>query len=107
MEIENTSDEVPDPKPTLIQYDTLRNQWQSKDKVSKFLGIFSSPRFHADWRMALPNEGNRKLATWDVFVTAIRQYYKPTENLTLKNFHFRELNQNEGEAFPTFCSQSR
>ena len=50
--IENTSDEVPDPKPTLIQYDTMRNQWQSKDKVAKFLGIFSSPRFHADWHMA-------------------------------------------------------
>ena len=103
--IENTSDEVPDPKPTMIQYDTVRNQWQSQDKVAKFLGIFSSPRFQADWLISLPNEGNRKVATWDVFVTAIRQYYKPTENLTLKNFHFRELTQNEGEAFSAFCNR--
>ena len=35
----------------------------------------------------------------------MRLYYKPTENVTLKNFHFRALFQKQDETFPSFCSR--
>ena len=84
--IEHTTTEVPDPKPTLNEYDTVRNNWRSKDKVIKFLGLFSSNRFHSDWQAAQPDEIQRENSTWTEFLAAIRAYYKPTENATLKNF---------------------
>ena len=40
-------------------YDRLRDNWRSKDKVTKFLGLFSSKRFHTDWHAALPDENQR------------------------------------------------
>ena len=75
-------------KPTLEQYDTLRNKWRSKDRVAKFLGMFSSRRMYADWQVAKPDETKRTQATWEYFVAQIQAYYKPTENLTLKNHQF-------------------
>ncbi len=39
--VENRTTEAPDPTPTLPQYDTIRNNWRSKDKVLKFLGLYS------------------------------------------------------------------
>ena len=69
-------------KPTLEQYDTLRNEWRSKDRVAKFLGMFSSRRMYADWQVAEPDVTKRAQATWEYFVAQIQAYYKPTENLT-------------------------
>ena len=37
------------------------------------------------------NEKARKITTWKDFASAIKEYYKPTQNPTLKNFKFREL----------------
>ena len=91
--ISNTTEQNPDPKPTLEQHDAVVSTWQSKDKVAKMLGMFSSTRFHSDWAAAKPDEDQRKAATWNTFLQDIRDYYKPTENLTLKNFHFRSLTQ--------------
>ena len=51
-------------KPTLEQYDTLRNEWRSKDRVAKFLGMFSSRRMYADWQVAEPDVTKRAQATW-------------------------------------------
>ena len=34
----------------------------------------------------------------------MRVYYKPTENPTLKSFHFRALTQANNETFPAFCN---
>ena len=73
-----------DPKPTIDDYDSLCDNWRSKDKVTKFLGLFSSKRFHTDWRAAVPDETQRDTSSWTDFVTSIRAYYKPTENATLK-----------------------
>ena len=78
-------------KPTLEQYDALRNEWRSKDRVAKFLGMFSSRRMYADWQAAEPDETKRTQAIWEYFVAQIHAYYKPTENLTLKNHQFRNL----------------
>ena len=46
---------------------------------------------HSDWRAAKPEENLHKVADWDTFVQTMRQYYKPTENATLKNYHFRAI----------------
>ena len=94
-----------DPKPTIDDYDSLHNNWRSKDKVTKFLGLFSSKRFHTDWRAAVPDENQRDTSSWTDFVTSIHAYYKPTENATLKNFHFRELCRHTDETFTAFCNR--
>ena len=49
--------------PTLAEYDELRNEWRSKDRVAKFLGMFSSRRMYADWQVAEPDETKRTQAT--------------------------------------------
>ena len=54
--ITNTTAETPDPSPTLAQYDQIREEWKSRDRVTKFVGMFSSVRFQADWRNAQPDE---------------------------------------------------
>ena len=46
---EHTTEQDADPRPTLDQYDGIRNGWRSKDRVTKFLGLFSSKQFHTDW----------------------------------------------------------
>ncbi len=103
--VETRTAEVADPVPTIDQYDTVRNNWRSKDKVSKFLGLFSSKRFQTDWTAAQPDVNLRENATWTQFQEYIREYYRPTENSTLKNFHFRELQQGPQETFTAFCSR--
>ena len=35
----------PDKAITLEDYDKIRDDWMSQDKVAKFLGMFSSPRY--------------------------------------------------------------
>jgi hypothetical protein len=54
--VANTTESNPQPKPTLDQYDKIRDEWQAKDKVAKFLGMFSSRRFYSDWQVAEPDE---------------------------------------------------
>ena len=65
--------------------------------------MFSSTHLHSDWQVAMPNEKARKIATWKDIVNAMKEYYKPNQNPTLKNFKFRELTQAENEMFPVFC----
>ena len=60
---------------------------------------------YADWQVAEPDEIKRTQATWEYFVAQIKAYYKPTENLTLKNHQFRTLTQATHEAFPAFCNR--
>ena len=103
--VANTTDAVADPKPNLAQYDDIVSTWQSKDKVKKFLGMFSSNRFYTDWLAAEQDEALRNAATWDDLVTKMKAFYKPTENLTLKHFQFRTLAQEPNEAFPAFCNR--
>ena len=94
-----------DKKPTLEQYDTIVNSWKSKDKVAKFLGMYSSRRLYSDWIAALPSESERKNADWNTFVQKLRAFYKPTENLTLKHYQFRLINQEKTESFIAFCNR--
>ena len=102
--IENITDAVANPTPNLNQYDEVVDNWKSKDKVTKFLGMFTSHRFYTDWQAAEPNSQTRKAAGWTVFLTFMKEYYRPTENLTLKNFHFRGLSQGETETSAAFCN---
>ena len=103
--VENTTTDVPNPKPNIQEYDNLRNEWRSKDRVAKVLGMFSTKRLYNDWLAAHPNSDTRMNAKWDDFLQEMRQYYKPTENSTLKNYHFRDLSQGLEEAFPGFCNR--
>ena len=103
--LQNTTADNEDPKPTLDQYDAIRNDWRSQDKVTKFMGLFSSKRFHKDWHTAQQDENLRNNASWTDFIQWMRTYYKPTENPTLKNFHFRDLKQTPDETFTAFCNR--
>ena len=94
-----------DAKPTLQQYDSIKAKWQSKDKVAKVLGLYCSKCIFEDFKAAIPAEAERDLCNWPDFLKAMRQYYKPTVNSTLKNFQFRSLNQAADETFTAFCNR--
>ena len=79
--------------PLMEEYDTIVEQWKAKDMVAKFLGIYSSRRLYYDWISAEPADESRKKATWAIFKAKMQEYYKATENLTLKNFQFRSISQ--------------
>ena len=67
--------------------------------------MFCSARLYTDWQVALPDPTDRDSATWPQFLAAMRTYYQPTENLTLKNYQFRSLAQAPTETFPAFCNR--
>ena len=103
--VANATEENTNPRPTLDQYDEIRETWRSKDKVAKLIGMFSTPRLSSDWEAAEESERNRKKALWTEFKQAMCQYYAPTENSTLMNYKFRGLSQNSEETFPAFCNR--
>ena len=90
-----------DAKPTVAQYDNIRAEWCSKDRVDKLLVISSSKRLFADWKVVEQGESKRATADWKYFVQKMQNYYKPTENLLLKHHQFRSLAQDTQE-FPAF-----
>ena len=92
-------------KPSLKEYDLIVEEWRNRDKVAKFLGIYSSRRMYSDWKAAEPSEQNRKEAGWNEFVSKMETYYRPTENLTLKNYMFRALVQEKNETFIAYCNR--
>ena len=94
-----------DKKPGLADYEEIVEDLKSKDKVAKFLGLYSSRRLFADWKAALPDDEARKRSSWDNFVMKMQAYYKPTENPTLKNFQFRSISQGKAETFIAFCNR--
>ena len=61
--VENATEDAPDPKPSLAQYDAIHDGWRSKDKVAKFLRMFSSNRLFADGKFAQPNNSLEKKQT--------------------------------------------
>ena len=94
-----------DQKPGIDDYDKIVEELKSKDRVAKFLGMYSSRRLFSDWKAAVPEEDLRKRSTWANFVKKIQAYYKPTENPTLKNFQFRSVTQGKAETFIAFCNR--
>ena len=87
------------------QFDEIKEGLRSADRVTKLLGMFSSKRLYQDWVTAEPSEKNRKGAKWGTFLAKMKEFYKPTENLTLKNYHFRQLIQGEEETLTAFCNR--
>ena len=67
--------------------------------------MFSSSRFYSDWLAAQPDAERRRETGWDDLTRLIKEYYRTTENLTLKNFQFRALTQEHSESFPAFCNR--
>ena len=51
------------------------------------------------------DETARLNVKWTEFVKAVKAYYKPIENQTLKHIHFRTVNQLPDENFPRFCNR--
>jgi hypothetical protein len=86
------------------QFDKIKEGIRSADRVTKHLGMFSSKRLYQDWLSAEPSEKNRNGAQWETFLTRMRTLYKPTENLTLRNYHFQQLVQSEDETLTAFCN---
>ena len=101
----NADDAGTQRRPTLDEYDEIRVEWREKDKVAKLLGMYSAARLYADWEFAVDSESARKNASWATFVGAMKKFYKPTENTTLKNYHFRSLFQKDDETFVAFCNR--
>ena len=91
--------------PNATQRVTIRNEVVSRDKVRKLLGFFASIRLQQDWKAAEPTEETRNNCTWTDFLTKMRNFYKPTENSTLRNYEFRQLAQLPAETFAAFCSR--
>ena len=58
-------------EPNLAEYDQIVSDWQDKDRVAKFLGLYSSKRLYSDWQAAAPEEGARKASTWNFFVESL------------------------------------
>ena len=87
------------------EFDDIKEKWTSQDMVIKFLGMFSSPRFYEDWKIAEPDESSRKKASWQKFTAAMRKFYKPTENMTLKHYQFHSVTQGSDEVFTAFCNR--
>ena len=94
-----------DANPTAGQKLAIRNDVVSCDKVRKLLGFFATTRLQQDWKAAEPVEANRTNCTWVDFLAKMRQYYRPTENSTLRNFEFRQLTQLPSETFSAFCNR--
>ena len=92
-------------EPTLDQYDKESLSVTQRDMVIKCLGMYSSERLYDDWLVAEPDASKREKATWEEFKIAIQAFYKPTENLTLKNFQFRALCQESKETFVSFVNR--
>ena len=92
-------------RPSLEQYDEIKENWQAQDKVKKILGMYSLTRLFEDWVAAEPNETLRKASTLTRFLTIMREFYKPTENTTLKHYKFRSLSQGPKESFNDFCNR--
>ena len=67
--------------------------------------MYSSNRFVADWQAAQPDDIDRKTNGWSDLKLIMRKYYNPTENLPLKNFHFKSLIQDTKETFLAFCNR--
>ena len=57
-------------------YDKIRDDWMSQDKVAKCLGMFSSPRLYEDWQTAEPDEDIRKKASWKLFIESMQKAYQ-------------------------------
>ena len=55
--------------------------------------------------MAAREEKTRKNAQRKDFVQAMSAYYKPTENIISKHFHFRSNIQKDGEMLIAFCNR--
>ena len=94
-----------DQKPNLEVYDQIVSEWKGRDKVAKFLGIYSARRMFSDWKASEPIEKERKEAGWTDFISKMQAYYKPTENPTLKFFLFRAITQEKNETFTAFCNR--
>ena len=60
--VANTTPKNDRPKPNLDKYDQIRDDWWSKNKVAKLLGMFSSDRLYSDWKSVEPVDKSDKIS---------------------------------------------
>ena len=78
------TDAQPDPKPNLANTTTFVPSGDPRIELQSSLECFVQPvDLYTYWQVALPDP--RDSVTWSQFLDAMRTYYQPTENLTLKN----------------------
>ena len=58
-------------------YEQINDEQISKDKITKFLRIFSSPSFYEDWEVAEPEKTSMKNPWWRDFIKKMETFYKP------------------------------
>lgn len=78
----------------------IREIWCSKDKLAKLLGMFASNRLYTDWKVAKLEKNVQKNPGRNTFIDVMKNCYKPKENPTLTNFHFRAITQSSEETYP-------
>lgn len=61
------------------------SEWIQKDMAANCLGIFSLGITFDDRQKAITDERDRKKTSSKKIIEAVQTYYKPTENLNLKN----------------------
>lgn len=90
--ISQTSSENPPPKPNLEQFDDICEDIKARDKVTKFLGMYSWNRLYTDWYMAVPKEKARKIykGEWicnsnDTILQTNRERYVKTLSILIKS----------------------
>ena len=90
------------PKPAIEQFDQICEQAKALNKKAKFLGMCLSSKFYGDWCAAALKEKKRKSICWERFVKTMSAYYKPTQNITERHFHFRSNILRDDETFIAF-----
>ena len=77
-------------------------QWTEKDKRKVFLGRFSHRNLQILYE-ELVAEDDRDTMTFKDMVKLFTDHFRQSTNLTLANYRFRKLVQEEHESFETFC----
>ena len=60
---------------------------------------------YEDWSAEEPDPEQRNEVTWEIFVKKMKEFYKPAQNVTLKNNQFRSISQERDESFQAFCNR--
>ena len=86
--------------------EAIRQEWISKGKIRKLLGFFDTIRLQQDWKAAENNPSLLIDCPRKHILQKMREYYKPTENVIIHNYDFRQLSQMLNESFCAFCNRA-
>ena len=79
------------------------NAWAEQDKRKQLLGRCASRNMQRDFEDETTST-ERSTITFTNAVTKLKARYKPTQNLTLANFEFKNIRQGSTESFDSFVN---